>query len=448
MANRSGELPTPESDANPDSAPGRRSTTGSRRTWRRGLATAATIGLTATLLSACGDSDDALVWYINPDAGGQAAVAEACSKELGFEITTQVLPQAAGEQRIQLARRLAAEDPAIDLMSIDPPYTAEFANAGYLAEIPADMQDRFREQAFAGAAEAATWEDQLVVAPFWSNTQVLWYRKAFVEKTGLDMSQPVTWDEIIKAAANNGGKVAVQSNKYEGYAVWINALIAGAGGEIATDTEKGAEATIEVDSDAGAEAARIIESLASSDAAPADMSVAQEGQAGATFGGDEGAFMVNWTYVLTGAGYPEDVVKDIGYTRYPQTVAGEESRPPYGGIGIGVSEFSDHKEQAIEALECLTSPDNQGLNAELTGNMPSSPAGYDYPALAEIYPQDLLDLFQQSLEVAAPRTVSPYWSDISGALQSRFHPPSSVDEDTPADAQAFIEDVLQQRSLL
>ena len=65
--------------------------------------------------------------------------------------------------------------------------------------------------------DAATWDGELVVAPFWSNTQVLWYRKSFAEKAGLDMSQPVTWDQIIDAAAENGGKVAVQANKYEGY---------------------------------------------------------------------------------------------------------------------------------------------------------------------------------------------------------------------------------------
>ena len=116
-------------------------------------------------------------------------------------------------------------------MSIDPPYTAEFANAGYLAKIPQDLQDKLKEQSFKGAIEAATWDDQLVVAPFWSNTQVLWYRKSFVEKAGLDMSKPVTWDQIIDAAAKNGGKVAVQANKYEGYVVWINALISGAGGD-------------------------------------------------------------------------------------------------------------------------------------------------------------------------------------------------------------------------
>ncbi|WP_210428941.1 extracellular solute-binding protein [Nocardioides eburneiflavus] len=413
------------------------------------MAPLAALALASSLLAACGGDSGTpeLVWYINPDSGGQAAVAEACSTD-EYTITTQVLPQDANQQRIQLARRLAAGDSGIDIMSIDPPFTAEFAEAGYLAEIPEDLQQTFRDQAFESAATAATWEDQLVVAPFWSNTQVLWYRKSLVEQTDLDMEQPVTWQQIIEAASANDATVAVQANKYEGYSVWINALISGAGGDIASETERGADAQVDIDSDAGREAAKVIAELASSEAAPADLSIAQEGQAAATFGGDRGAFMVNWTYILNGAGYSDEVVDDLGWARYPQTVEGEESRPPYGGIGIGVSEFSDDKELAVGALECLTSPENQALNAELTGNMPSSEAGYDEQKVQELFPGDLLELFQESLEAAAPRTASPYWSDISGGIQSTWHPPSGVDEQTPGQAKQFIEDVLQGRSLL
>ena len=102
---------------------------------------------------------DQLVWYINPDTGGQAEVAENCSTDQ-YTITTQVLPQDASQQRIQLARRLAAEDSGIDLMSIDPPFTAEFANAGFLAPIPPDLQDKLKQQSFKGAIDAATWDGQ------------------------------------------------------------------------------------------------------------------------------------------------------------------------------------------------------------------------------------------------------------------------------------------------
>jgi len=402
------------------------------------------------LLAACGgDSGPAtLVWYVNPDAGGQAAVAKNCSTDQ-YTIKTQVLPQDASQQRIQLARRLAAHDSGIDLMSLDPPFTAEFADAGFLADIPSDVQDQLSEQSFQGAVDAATWGDQLVVFPFWSNTQVLWYRKSFVEKAGLDMSQPVTWEQIIQAADENGGQIGVQANKYEGYVVWINALIAGAGGDIVSDTEAGADASVDVGSKAGDDAAQVISDLSHSAAAPADLSVSNEGTAAATFGSDAGSFMVNWTFIYHNYDATDpDLVKDIGYTTYPETVEGEDARPPYGGIGIGVSDYSTHKEEALEAAECLVKPDNQGVNAELTGNMPASPAGYDYPALAKLYPDDLRQLFQDSVDAAAPRSVTPYWSDISSALQSTWHPPGSVNQDTPSSSADFIGQVLDGKTLL
>ncbi|UAL30673.1 extracellular solute-binding protein [Nocardioides rotundus] len=432
---------------NGSSPPRRRS--GARRT---GTALA-TLGLLSGLLAACSASADTgkptLTWYINPDAGGQAKVAENCSTD-DYTISTQVLPQDASQQRIQLARRLAAEDPEIDLMSIDPPFTAEFADAGFLAPVPQEARQQLEEQGtFQGALDAATWKDRLVVFPFWSNTQVLWYRKSFVEKSGIDMSKPVTWDQIIDNAAENGGQLGVQANKYEGYVVWINALIEGAGGQIADNTEKGVDADITIAEEPGVQAAKVIEKLAQSDAAPGDLSVSNEGTAAATFAGDAGSFMVNWTFIWHN--YDETdpaVAKDIGFAPYPSTVEGKDARPPYGGIGIGVSAFSDQREFATEAAQCIVSPENQGVNAELTGNMPASTDGYDYPALKKLYPPELLELFQQSVDNAAPRTVTPYWSDISSAIQSTWHPPGGVSDRTPERSKAFIEDVLKGGTLL
>ena len=102
------------------------------------------LSLAGGVLAACGNSGGVptLTWYINPDSGGQAAVAAACTSASNgaYKIVTQTLPQDANQQRVQLARRLAAHDSGIDLMSIDPPYTAELSNAGFLAPIPASEQ--------------------------------------------------------------------------------------------------------------------------------------------------------------------------------------------------------------------------------------------------------------------------------------------------------------------
>jgi multiple sugar transport system substrate-binding protein len=428
---------------------------GSGRVWA--LAAAGLLASSALTACSAASGRTQLVWYINPDSGGQAAVAKNCSTD-SYAISTQVLPQDASQQRIQLARRLAAHDSGIDLMSIDPPYTAEFANAGFLADIPQDLQDAIKSgggssdgppQAFGGAVDAATWGGKIVAFPFWSNTQVLWYRKSFVQKAGIDMTKPVTWDQIIDAASKNGGRIGVQANKYEGYVVWINALVAGAGGSLIEDAGKGVDAKITIDSDAGKAAAAVIQKLAHSSAAPPDLSVSNEGTAGATFGSSAGSFLVNWTYIWHNYdSTAPDVAKDIGYTSYPQTVAGQDAHPPYGGIGIGVSKYSSHQKEALEAAACLTNAKNQGVNAEITGNMPSSADGYAYPALAKIYPADLLKLFQDSVESAAPRSVTPYWSDISSAIQSTWHPPASVGTGTPKKSASFIDEVLQGKKLL
>lgn len=437
----------------------------------RFAACVAALALGSTLITACGDADSriTLTWYTNPDQGGQAEVAKNCSTD-EVEIKIEVLPQDAGQQRIQLARRLAAEDSGIDLMSLDPVFNAEFANAGFLAKIPDSLQQQLEQQSFKGAVEAASWDGELVVFPFWSNTQVLWYRKDAARAAGLDMSKPVTWDQIIDASEKLNAKgraltkVGVQANKYEGYVVWINALIAGAGGEILRNAEKGADATIDIDSDPGRAAAKVIEKLADSTAAEPDLSVSNEGTVlpflyPAGGAPDVGGFLVNWTFVykneqgLVGksageGGISEKNFEDLGWAMYPRTLPDQEARPPIGGIGIGVSEYSDHRDEALEAAMCAVKPENQGVNADLTGNMPASAAGYQYPALQEDYPDDLLQLFQDSLDAAAPRPATPYWSDISGAIQSTWHSPRAVNQKTPERSATFVVDVLKGRSLL
>ena len=82
------------------------------------------------------------------------------------------------QQRIQLLRRLAAQDTSIDLMSLDPPFTAEFANAGFLAPLPAGRAGELTGAVVRRRHRRRDVGGQLVVAPFWANTQVLWYRKS------------------------------------------------------------------------------------------------------------------------------------------------------------------------------------------------------------------------------------------------------------------------------
>jgi multiple sugar transport system substrate-binding protein len=428
------------------------------RRGRSNLALALVLIAISALLVACGGNSGkpTLTWYINPDpnapdgfkgAFGQAGIAARCSTG-AYTIKTQELPGDATEQRIQLARRLAAKDTGIDLMSLDPVFTGEFSNAGFLATFPQSEAQELSSGALKGAIQGATFNGKLVVAPLWANTQLLWYRKSFVQKAGLDMSKPVTWDQIIDAAAKNGGTVGVQANKYEGYVVWINALIQGAGGEIVSDTAAGSNAKIDIGSQAGQKAAAVIDKLAHSKAAEPDLSVSNEGTVLGPFATSAGAFIVNWTFTYANYAADKTVSKDIGWARYPETVAGTPSKPPLGGINIGVNVSSSHKALALQAVKCITSEQNQVTYAVQTGNMPARSAAYNAPDLTKAYPAVLLAAFRSSVNAAGPRPISPYWSDISSAVQSKWHPASSVNSSTAGKSATFIEQVLQGKALL
>jgi multiple sugar transport system substrate-binding protein len=431
-----------------------------KRVW---AATAASIMILAGL-SACGGGSGkpTLNWYINPD--GQVTLnqlAKDCSTD-EYTIKIQLLPASATDQRTQLARRLAAKDSSTDLMSLDPVFVPEFANAKWLAPFTGDLKGKvLDDDVLEGAAKTVTWDDKVVAAPQWANTQVLWYRKSLAEAAGLDTSKPVTWSQIIKAAADNDGTVGVQANKYEAYVVWINALIQGAGGNILdpSTVEDGRDAKVTINSEAGKKAAGVIRELARSNAKQPDFTTSNEGTSLGRMYPAKGAgeFMTNWTFVyknyegLIGKpGGPADkkAFEDLGWLRYPETVEGEASKPPIGGIDIGVGAYSKHLDFAQQAAACVTSPKAQTALAVNEGLMPSRQSVYDSDELKKAYPPDLLQLFSTSISEGGPRPKSAFYSQISSAVQSVWHSPSSVSDRTPKKSASFLKDVLSGKALL
>jgi len=415
----------------------------------------------AAPLAACATAESGpptITWYTNPDSGGTARIAQRCSEESdgAYRLKTVLQPRDAPGQREQLVRRLAAGDTSIDLMSLDPPFIPEFANAGFLAPVPEDVAAVVTKDVAEGAVAGASFGGELVTVPFWANTQLLWYRKSVAEAAGLDMSQPVTWEQIIDAAQEQDVTVAVQGTRAESLTVWINALVTSAGGEILENPdEEDPQAVVpSLDTDAGRTAAQIMADLSAAGVGGPQYSNADEDINASMFEGDSAGFMVNWPFVWQRAKtavedgtLDQSVLDDYGWAMYPQSVAGEESRPPYGGVNLGVSAFSEHPDLAYEAAQCVVQPENQAEFYLTDGNPPGSLVAFDDPEVQEAFP--MADLIKESLQNAAPRPQTPFYNEVSTSLQRTWHPPRSVSPDSsPADATQLITDVLQGRALL
>jgi multiple sugar transport system substrate-binding protein len=416
--------------------------------WRRGLVVVAA----ASLLAACGGGGGGggggpatLNWYIfhEPSGSFQAAAAD-CSAASGgaYSIKIQELPAAADGQRQQLVRRSAAKDSSLDILGLDVVWEAEFSEAGWIQNWTGQRRQQVEQDAVRAALDTATWNGQLVAAPFNSNTQLLWYRKDLVP------SPPTTWDEMISqaerlAAQGKPHYIEIQGASYEGYTVWINAMILSTGGQILSDDGQ----RVILGSPA-ARAVSVIGTMARSVAADPSLSVQQEDQNRLAFESGDAAFEINYPFIYPSAlqNAPK-LAKQIGWAEYPRVDAGTPSRPPVGGIDLAVSAYSRHKDQAFDAILCLRNRANQLRNA-INGGLPPTLASLytdprlvkgGYPFAAEIL---------NSLQRGGVRPKTPAYQSVSIAIQTTMHPPSSAGPGKLNQLRATLQDAIQSRGLI
>ena len=418
---------------------------------RRRSRGAAALALSATLatLAACGGGSSGgegteITWFVAIQPGGSIQeIAARCSEQSGgeYNIQLELLPTDADPQREQLVRRLGAEDSSIDLIGMDVIWTAEFANAGWLQEYPAELRDQVTKDVFDSVIDTASFEGKLYGAPFNSNTELLFYRKDKVEKA------PKTWEEMITEAERIGTTIQVQASRYEGYTVWVNAMISSAGGKVLDGPEEPS-----LEEAPTSEALATIGALANSSAASADIDTSDEDSARLAFEAESSDFMINYPFAYGSAkeNAPE-VFKNIAVAQYPRVVADQPSNPPLGGFNIGVSSFSENPELAFDAAACIGSAESQLTATELDGLPPTRSNLYTEKVVRDAYP-GFEDVIKDSIEAATPRPLTPAYTDLSLAIQRSLHPPAEIDPEDPSAAYdsllEAVEDAVKREGLL
>jgi multiple sugar transport system substrate-binding protein len=381
------------------------------------------------LVAGCGGGESGgardINWYVfnEPGGGYDAAVAQCNEQAAGrYKINYVKLPTDADQQRELIVRRLAAKDSDIGVIGMDVNWTAEFAEAGWIEPWEGANRDAATEDRIPALLQAAEYQDRIWVAPFTTNTQLLWYHKDVLGNRPV----PQTWDQMIETAKQIGpekGKIVVQGRRYEGMVVWFNTLVASAGGEVITENGDVVLGPPAVD------AARVMKSVADN-AATATMSNDKEDTGNDAFQGGL-AFMVNYPFVYASVAEDKAAAENLGYARYPSVRQGEPSHVTFGGINLGVSSYAKNKELAFEAAKCLAAPEQQKVAALKGGLFPTRQALFDDQEIREAYP--FADLVEQTLADGVPRPVLPAYSDISLAIQDKLHPPGDIDPESTID---------------
>jgi multiple sugar transport system substrate-binding protein len=408
--------------------------------------------LSVTMLSACGARPEAINLLVPRDgADAYQQIATACEKSShgAYRINVAQLPSTPEGQREIVVRLLRSHNSYIDVAAVDPPFNVELADAGWLQPFTESQKSALLDGVLEAPIASATWRGKLYGAPLEANPQLLWYKKSVALQAGVDPANDTfTWDQMLDAALKTGTTIAQQGDRYEGYTVWINAMVLGAGGKILEHTDRGRNASVAINSAEGREAAALIRKVAISKAATPNLSAARENEARESFVLPDGGFMLNWPYVyaayafeVQGGWITASFMDDLAWARYPRVRADQPSRPPLGGINLVISRFSKKKDVAFEFVKCAVSPASEKINLMLTGNPAANGAVYDDPEVKKAIP--MAALIRESISAGGPRPVTPFYTDISAAIQQSWYPPTAIEPaTTPEKSAVLINDAL------
>ncbi|MEU4444782.1 ABC transporter substrate-binding protein [Actinosynnema sp. NPDC050801] len=410
------------------------------------LAAAGGAALIATsVLAGCGSGDGGITInvYKYPQENFQKIVDNCNAQADGYEIVYHKLPREADGQREQMVRRLAAEDPGMDVLALDVTWTAELAKAGWIKEFTGQAKALVEDGTLETPLETARYEGKLYGAPDNTNVQLLWYRADLVP------TPPKTWDEMIQLGSrlqgdgndDTPGLVAAQGKQYEGLVVLYNTLVNTAGGQIIDDS--GTKAVVD---DGAVKALEVLKEFATSDVVDPSFSNAAEDDARLAMEGGKAAFMLNWPYVYAAAQAVPDIAKNLKWAPYP-SIDGAPAEVTVGGINYAVSSFTEHGEESFDAVQCLRSAENQKFAAINDGVPPTIESVYDDPEMAEPYP--MKEAILETLKNASARPRTPAYQNVSTVISTILSPPAGIDPQRTADRlRTELQDALDSKGVL
>ncbi len=321
------------------------------------------------------------------------------------------LPTSADAQRSAFVTNLQAKSDRYDVLGIDVVWTAEFAKSKWLLEL--DKSQFPLDQMLKPAVDTGMFDGKMWAIPYDTNGGLLFYRKDLLDKAG--KQPPKTFNELEAdcSIAKQAGIdcYAGQFKKYEGLTVNFAEAVQAAGGEIMTDN--GTKVAL------GAPAVQGLSFLANgfkNGDIPKPAITYQEEESRTAFMSGKLMFLRNWPYVygLASKSDPANKVKGkFGVAPLPGfSGAGSSS---LGGLNLAVSAFSKKQKTAVEFAKFATNEANAKEMVSLTGNAPAWTSLYNDADLVKKFPH--LPILLQGLQAAKPRPITPYYQEVTTAVQ-------------------------------
>lgn len=328
----------------------------------------------------------------------------------------------------------------VDIFSLDVPWLAEFADRGFIREMP--VSEGELDGFLARPLETCRWGGKLWALPYYTNAGLLYYRSDLMN----ELEQPTGWpqlrNEITQAfatlpedkrpAAGYAGQLA----DYEGLTVNALEAIWAAGGDV---VDRNGNVTID-SPEAREGLRRLAVGLAETNPQIIDRDARTYHEAETTeaFGQGRLLFMRNWPLAL----------RDLDTSTEPGTISYDVVPLPgpsvLGGQNLAIASSTDQPKAAKALIQFLTEPRSQQILFERGGFAATREIVYHDRGVRQRYPyaQTLLS----ALRVARPRPVTPHYAQFTKVFREGVNEALNNDGELPEGFTARLEAALDGKA--
>ena len=402
-----------------------------RITRRTFLERAIAVGLTSTaavsLLEACGGTSNSStgggqtvnINYIERDTNGvyKSLVDDFNAQNNGVHVNyNSNAPADTGQLLTILTTMLRARSSAYDVFPMDIIWPPEFGANGWTVPLQDKWPASDRANYLPGPLAGCTYNGKLWAAPTRTDAGLIYYR------TDIIKTAPTTWAEMTSMAkANAPSKAKVgyvwQGAQYEGLVCDFTEVLYGYGGSVLdpSDPKK-----VTVNSPEGVAALTLMASWVGG-ISPSAVTTYKEEDSRSSWQNGDSVFMRNWPYAYSLGNDPSSSKIAGKFDVHNMLYGGSNTtgHSSLGGWQYGINAFSKNQDAGWKFVQHQLSPASQktiALKLSLTATLKSIYTDADVlkanPFFAKLAPV---------FETAQPRPVTPFYPDVSNAIQVRIH---------------------------
>lgn len=261
---------------------------------------------------------------------------------------------------------MASDPPSYDVYTVDDPWYAEFAKAGYMADVTNRITDDMKKNVFASAWDVVTVDNKTYGLPWLLDQKYFFYNEKILKEAGFT-EPPKTWEELIDQAKVIKEKGLVEYPLVWSWAQaeaaicdWVTLLYANGGSWLDADGKPAFNNEIGV-----ATLTWMVQTIDDGYTNPASVSYLEEDVRN-VFSQGKAAFALNWNYMYDLANYNKEesqITGQVGVALIPVFEQGAEkgvkSSSVNGSMGFAIAAKSPNVDASWKFIEYLTSEDVQ-----------------------------------------------------------------------------------------